>query len=67
MTFVAAHELDFPSPEYLRIHASCCRIAGLSGAAEWYRKLERDEEDYSDSAGGGAFGDILMDKLAQIQ
>nr|VWO94591.1 N/A [Ganoderma boninense] len=34
--------LALPNPEYLRIHAACCRVAHLSGASGLFNKLERD-------------------------
>jgi len=36
-------DLPLPSPRYLEIHATCCRIAHMSGAADYYRDL--DDED----------------------
>ncbi|RDX41752.1 hypothetical protein OH76DRAFT_1302753, partial [Lentinus brumalis] len=44
--FVTHHNLALPDAKYLRIHAACCRIAHLSGAAEYlddiHRRMERD-------------------------
>nr|VWO94149.1 GTP pyrophosphokinase [Ganoderma boninense] len=39
----SAHpRLALPDPEYLRIHAACCRVAHLSGVAGLFDELERD-------------------------
>ncbi|KAK0444267.1 uncharacterized protein EV420DRAFT_1622797 [Desarmillaria tabescens] len=37
--------LPLPSPEYLAIHAACCHIAHMSGAAEYVENVLREEED----------------------
>ncbi|KAI1786072.1 hypothetical protein LXA43DRAFT_1185413, partial [Ganoderma leucocontextum] len=34
--------LPLPNREYLRIHAACCRVAHLSGAAGLFNELEKD-------------------------
>ncbi|KAF5310633.1 hypothetical protein D9619_008090 [Psilocybe cf. subviscida] len=38
--------LALPSPEYLAIHAACAKVAHLSGASEWFRKYDHDEEEH---------------------
>ncbi|KAF8873787.1 hypothetical protein BD779DRAFT_1451432, partial [Infundibulicybe gibba] len=35
--------LDLPSPEYLGIHADCCRVAHMSGAADMLDALDNIE------------------------
>ncbi|PBK88951.1 hypothetical protein ARMGADRAFT_1065295 [Armillaria gallica] len=37
--------LPLPSPAYLAIHAVCCRVARLSGAADYVEELLREEEE----------------------
>ncbi|KAH9013272.1 hypothetical protein EDB85DRAFT_1877121 [Lactarius pseudohatsudake] len=37
--------LPLPNPEYLEIHAACCRVAHLSGAGEYMDKVLEDLED----------------------
>ncbi|KAH8919308.1 hypothetical protein BT69DRAFT_1284910 [Atractiella rhizophila] len=32
--------LELPNPEYLRVHASCCHIANLSGAVSYLDQME---------------------------
>ncbi|KAK0495631.1 hypothetical protein EDD18DRAFT_1392449 [Armillaria luteobubalina] len=39
--------LPLPSPAYLAIHAACCRVAHLSGAAEYVEKALREEEGFA--------------------
>jgi hypothetical protein len=36
-----------PDVRYLRLHAACCKVAHLSGAAEYMEKYYRDSEDIS--------------------
>jgi len=38
-------DLPLPSPRYLEIHAAVCRIAHMSGAADYYHGLD-DEDPY---------------------
>jgi len=43
ITFHSRHlSLPLPSEEYLAIHAACCEVAHMSGAAEYIDKMERD-------------------------
>ncbi|KAH9175942.1 hypothetical protein EDB89DRAFT_1847074 [Lactarius sanguifluus] len=37
--------LPLPNPDYLEIHAACCRVAHLSGAGEYMDKVLEDLED----------------------
>ncbi|PBK64878.1 hypothetical protein ARMSODRAFT_853075, partial [Armillaria solidipes] len=37
--------LPLPSPVYLAIHAACCRIARMSGAADYVDKVLREKEE----------------------
>ena len=37
-----ATTLPVPSPRYLRLRASCCPVAHLSGAGEYIDKILRD-------------------------
>ena len=36
-------DLPLPSPRYLEIHAARCRVAHMSGAADYYRDLDDDD------------------------
>ncbi|EKM48318.1 uncharacterized protein PHACADRAFT_155185 [Phanerochaete carnosa HHB-10118-sp] len=37
-------DLELPSGEYLNIHATCCRVYHLSGAAEYFDKLYDNDD-----------------------
>ncbi|TBU63545.1 hypothetical protein BD310DRAFT_916629 [Dichomitus squalens] len=42
--FTAHSNSPLPSPKYLAIHAACCRVAHMSGAAEYVEAIYRDME-----------------------
>ena len=45
VVFTTASGLPLPSPTYLKIHATCCRVVHMSGAADFYP----DPDDDGDS------------------
>ena len=61
----AAENLSLPSPRYLELHAACCKVAHMSGAAEYLDKVVRDLESLGvlseDSDGGSA--DVLVQAI----
>ncbi|KAK0444206.1 uncharacterized protein EV420DRAFT_1768324 [Desarmillaria tabescens] len=50
-TVVSTLALPLPSPAYLAIHAACCRVAHLSGAAEYVEKVLQEEEEIREQVG----------------
>ncbi|KAI0363225.1 hypothetical protein BV20DRAFT_907939, partial [Pilatotrama ljubarskyi] len=38
-------DLPVPNPRYLNVHATCCRIAHMSGAADYIDRILRDMEE----------------------
>jgi hypothetical protein len=46
VTFTTVDSVKFPvpSPEYLEIHAACCRVANLSGASEHIDTILMEED-----------------------
>jgi hypothetical protein len=36
--------LPLPNPEYLKLHAAVCRVAHMSGAADYLDQLEEDRD-----------------------
>ncbi|KAJ7711271.1 hypothetical protein B0H16DRAFT_1703542 [Mycena metata] len=46
VVFPSTDELPAPSSNYLAIHAACCRIAHMSGAADHFAKIERDLDEF---------------------
>ncbi|KAI9065041.1 hypothetical protein FKP32DRAFT_1675063 [Trametes sanguinea] len=51
--------LPLPSPRYLELHAACCRIAHLSGAAEYLDLYYSQMDDLQVLAANGASADVL--------
>jgi hypothetical protein len=42
-----------PNPTYLKIHAACCRVAHLSGATKYIKKI-LDDQDLDQDDGDGS-------------
>ncbi|KAJ8474973.1 hypothetical protein ONZ51_g6871 [Trametes cubensis] len=58
--FVSHHpDLPVPNPRYLQIHATCCRIAHMSGAADYLDLVLRDIEESKVLAEDGTSADTL--------
>ena len=57
--FIAHSNSPLPNPKYLAIHAACCRVAHMSGAAEYLDKLICDMEELHVLAEDGTSADIL--------
>ena len=51
--------LPVPAPELLALHATCCKVAHLSGAAEYIDRLYRDADEIGVLSGDGTSGDML--------
>ncbi|KAH9958216.1 hypothetical protein BC827DRAFT_1261357 [Russula dissimulans] len=54
-----AENLPVPLRELLALHATCCKVAHLSGAAEYIEKIYRDADEMGVLASDGASADIL--------
>ncbi|OJT02926.1 hypothetical protein TRAPUB_6510 [Trametes pubescens] len=58
--FVSHHPgLPLPSARYLEVHAACCRVAHMSGAAEYLDLIYRGMEELEVLANNGASADVL--------
>ena len=57
------NNLQLPNPKFLALHATCCRVAHLSGASEYYEKVLRDIEDSSVLSEDGSSFDLLQSAL----
>lgn len=53
-------QLALPSARYLGIHAACCRLAHMSGAAKYLDELDHETEDYD------GFKPVDSDKFAAM-
>ena len=63
MTFTSREGLPVPKREYLELHATCAKVAHLSGAAEYIDKIHRDMEEITVLSSDGASADILEHAL----
>ncbi|KAG2014398.1 hypothetical protein CC2G_011218 [Coprinopsis cinerea AmutBmut pab1-1] len=59
--------LPLPSPRYLEIHASCAKIAHLSGANVYVDGVMRDCEDLAVLADDGSSAELLKHLLIQTR
>ncbi|KAF8631481.1 hypothetical protein AX17_005084 [Amanita inopinata Kibby_2008] len=59
-------KLPLPSPEYLKIHAVCARVAHLSGAGEYIDKISREIEYTKVLSKDGASAEALEHALLPL-
>lgn len=55
--------LPLPKPAYLHIHATCAKIAHLSGASEYIEKVLRDLEEICVLAEDGGSSQLLHEAI----
>ena len=67
VTFAMNTNLSLPDRRYLKLHAAVCRIAHLSGAAEYVESYSRDTESTMVLAHDGTSADILSFALQRVQ
>ena len=48
-----------PACDLLALHATCCKVAHLSGAAEYIDEIYRDADELGVLSADGTSGDIL--------
>jgi hypothetical protein len=57
-------KLPIPSPELIALHATCAKVAHLSGAGAYIDKLDGDADDLDVLAGDGGSSDVLTHILS---
>ncbi|KAI0079163.1 hypothetical protein K474DRAFT_1592591 [Panus rudis PR-1116 ss-1] len=62
----ANYAYPLPSPRYLQIHAHCCRIAHLSGGAQYLDSRLRDIEETHVLSTDGSSSDVLDYALNRV-
>ncbi|EDR08332.1 uncharacterized protein LACBIDRAFT_297898 [Laccaria bicolor S238N-H82] len=67
VTFGTTTDLELPDPRYLRLHATICRVAHMSGAARYVDLLIEEMETTNVLANDGSSGDLLRDQLQNLQ
>jgi len=65
--FTTNTNLSLPDPRYLKLHAAVCRIAHLSGAAEYVESYDRSTDSSLVLAHDGSSADILSFALQRVQ
>lgn len=53
-------EIPLPSKTYLALYAACCKVAAMSGAAEYLDKVDREYEETDALADDGRSADVLV-------
>jgi len=61
-----AKHLPVPSPGLLALHATCCKVAHFSGAAEYIERTYLDAEEMGVLASDGTSGDMLNYALSSL-
>ncbi|KAH0834669.1 hypothetical protein J3R83DRAFT_10184 [Lanmaoa asiatica] len=70
VTFSTSDPENLPAPELLALHATCCKVAHLSGAAEYIDEIYRDADQIGNrgrKAGGFSSGDLRKKLLKSEQ
>lgn len=66
VTFSTTTDFRLPNPTYLVLHALCCEVAWMSGAAEYIMDIERRMDQTRVLAKDGSTADILLRALALV-
>jgi hypothetical protein len=61
-----AENLPVPSRELLALHATCCKVAHFSGAAEYIERTYLDAEEMDVLANDGTSGDLINFALLSL-
>ncbi|KAH9918691.1 hypothetical protein B0H21DRAFT_238900 [Amylocystis lapponica] len=66
ITLTTRDDIPLPSPVYLALHATCARVAHLSGAGRYVDRILRDVECIPVLANDGSSAEVLNYALARI-
>jgi hypothetical protein len=58
--------LPLPNPEYLKLHAAVCRVAHMSGAADYLDQEDRDVDRVGVLARDGSSANLLASRLQYV-
>jgi hypothetical protein len=67
VSFSTKTAFPLPSPALLALHALCCEVAWMSGAAEYITDIERRMDETLVLANDGSTADVLMGVLAFVE
>lgn len=62
----ALEYLPLPDPRFLDLHAACCKVAQMSGAAEYVDRLVRDLEEMQVLGEDGGSADVLVYAMSRL-
>ena len=66
VTFTSIDGLALPDSRYLKLHAAVCRVARMSGAAEYLESYDHKQEERSVTACDGTSADFLTAWLHRV-
>ena len=58
-------DIPLPSKKYLSIHATCCQVAWMSGAAEYLDKVVWEQETMEVLSADGSSADVIANAIFQ--
>lgn len=58
--------MPVPDPALLALHAACCKVARMSGAAEWIEQHDRDMDDIEVLATDGTSPQLLEHAISRV-
>ncbi|KAI6040720.1 hypothetical protein EDC04DRAFT_2893730 [Pisolithus marmoratus] len=67
VTLSTATQYPLPHPAFLALHALCCEVSWMSGAAEYIVDVEGKMEQTNVLANEGSNADVLMKALSLVQ
>ena len=66
VTFSTTTDLPLPDPRYLKLHAVVCRVAHLSGVAEYLDRYDSEQDERNYLACDGSSAEYLNSRLHSI-
>ena len=64
--FVARNGPPLPGSQYLHIHATCCHVLHMFGAAAYLNKVHTDMQESNELAEDRLSADVLISALSRI-
>ena len=58
-------DIPLPSKKYLSIHATCCKVAWMSGAAGYLNKVIWEQETMEVLSADGSSADVIANAIFQ--
>jgi hypothetical protein len=58
--------IPMPSKQFLKMHATCCKVAIMSGAAEYLEDVDKEVEDICVLASDGGSASVLENMVWRV-